>query len=76
MASGTIARRINQRKADTPILVQRWVEEKSRVGVHANLIVAQVYKSLDSSKLNRLRWCRSKTTLRRTSVSAGWGTVV
>ena len=36
VASGTIARRINKRKADTPILVQRWVEEKSRMGVHAN----------------------------------------
>ena len=63
MDSGTIACRINQRKADTPILVHRWVEEKSKVGVHENLIVAQVYKSLDSSKLNRLGWRRSKTTL-------------
>ena len=72
MASGTIAYRINQRKEDMPILVQRWVVEETWVGVHANLIVAQVYKSLDSSKLNRLRWRISKTTLRRTSVSAGW----
>lgn len=54
-----------------PMLVQRWVEEETRVGMHADLIVAQVYKSLESSKLNRLGWRRSKTTLSRKSVSAG-----
>ena len=64
VASGTIACWINQGKADTPILMQRWVVEKTRVGVHANLVVAQVYKSLDSSKLDHLRWRRSETTLR------------
>ena len=71
-----IARRINQRKEDTPILVQRWVVKETWVGVHANLVVPQVYKSLDSSELDRLRWRRSETTLSRTSVSAGRGTVV
>ena len=76
VARRTIARRINKREANTPILVQRWVVVKTCEGLNENLVVVLVYKSLDSSKLVRLRWRRSETTLRGMSVSAGRGTVV
>ena len=74
MASNTIRLRVNERKTDTTVVVQRWVVIESWVMLHLNIGITKLDKDLECSKLDGLRSGRSKTAPRGTSVSAGIGT--
>ena len=74
MASYTIRLRINDRKTDTTIVVQRGVVVETWVVLHPDLVITKLDKDLECSKLDGLGSGRSKTAPRGTSVSAGIGT--
>ena len=71
VASNTIRLRINDRKTDTTIVVQRGIVVETWVILHPDLIIMKLDKDLECSKLDGLGSGRSKTALRGTSVRAG-----
>ena len=71
VASNTIRLRINDRETDTTIVVQRRIVVETWVVLHPDLVVVELNKYLECSKLDGLRSGRSVTAPRGTSVSAG-----
>ena len=74
VASNPIRLRINDRKTDTTIDVQRGIVVETCVVLHPDLVITKLDKDLECSKLDSLRSGRSKTAPGGTSVSAGIGT--
>ena len=74
VASNTIRLRINDRETDTTIVVQGRVVIETWVVLHSDLVVAELDKDLECSKLDSLRSGRGVTTPRSTGVRAGIGT--
>ena len=74
MASYTIRLRINDRETDTTIIVERRIVMETWVVLHPDLVVAELNKYLECSKLDSLRSGRSVAATRGTSVRAGIGT--
>ena len=71
VASNTIRLRINDRKTDATIIVQRGIVVETWVVLHPDLIITKLDKDLECSKLDGLGSGRSKTAPRGMSVSAG-----
>ena len=59
VASYTIRLRINDRETDTTIIIERRVVMETWVILHPDLIVAELNKCLECSKVNSLRSGRS-----------------
>ena len=74
MASNTIKLRVNERKTDTPVVVQRWVITETWVVLHLNLGITKLDKDLKCGKLDSLRSGGGVTAPRSASVRAGIGT--
>ena len=71
VASYTIKLRINDRETDTTIIVETRIVVKTWVVLHPDLVVAELNKYLECSKLDSLRSGRSTAATRGTSVRAG-----
>ena len=76
VASYTIRLRINDRETDTTIIMERGLVVETWVILHPNLVVAELNKYLECSKLDNLRSGRSIAATRGTSVRTGIGTGV
>ena len=74
MASNTIRLRVNERKTDTTVVVQRWVVIESWVMLHLNLGITKLDKDIKCGKLDSLRSGGGVTAPRSASVRAGIGT--
>ena len=74
VASYTIRLRVNDRETDTTIIVERSVVMETWVILHPDLIVAELNKYLECSKLESPRSGRSVAATRGTSVRTGIGT--
>ena len=74
VASDTIRLRINDRETDTTIIVERRIVMETWVVLHPNLVVVELNKYLECSKLDSLRSGRSAAASRDTSVRAEIGT--
>ena len=76
VAIDTIRLRINDRETNTTIIIERRIVVETWVILHLDLVVAELNKYLECSKLDSLRSGRSVTAPRGMSVSAGIGTGV